>query len=274
MTERYRGWVEGYGLAARTSAQGEFLGDKRKTFGGVAGLGYTLAPGAAIGFTVDQSRTEAEVSPLSQSSRIDLTQLGINGAFESGAWVLAVAGVHGFGDIHSSRLDGPGFAEASYGVKLWGVLAELSHQWTIGNSRVVPKVGIEWTQTDTDSFIEAGGATPVSGTAQRSERTRAYAGSEFGHTFILDKSLFDIAVIAKVINNVSQTGGTMQVSSTTGVATPRIVQSVREGDWGFDTTAVASWFFAPGWRVYALYDGKFHDGFTSNGGTIGLEVKW
>ncbi len=274
MLERYRGWAEGYGLSSRSSASGEFTGDTRRTFGGVAGFGYTVAPGATIGFSVDQSRTDADVASLSQSSRIDLTQFGINGALERGAWVLAAAGVYGFGNVHSSRLDGGGFAEASYGVRMLGLLAEASYQWDIGNSRIVPKLGFDYMQTNTDAFTESGGAAPVSGLAQKSERTRAFAGAELGHTFVLDRSLLDLAFTGKVVDNLSQTGGDVQVSSTTGPAAPRIVQGAREGHWGFDATAVASWIFAPGWRFYALYDGRFHEGFTSNGGTAGLEVKW
>ena len=272
--DRYRAWAEGYGLSSRTSQQGEFTGDTRKTYGGVAGFAYTVAPGATLGFSVDQSRTDADVSSLTQSSRIDLTQVGMFTTLESGAWGLSVAGVYGFGDIHSSRLDGSSFAEASYGVWMVGLLAEVSYQWTIGNSRIVPKLGFDYVQTNTDSFVEGGGAAPVRGLAQKSERTRAFAGAEFGHTFILDRGLFDLAFTGKVIDNLSQTGGNVQVSSTTAVAAPRLVQGAREGVWGFDATAVASWVFAPGWRLYALYDGRFHDGFTSNGGTAGLEVKW
>ena len=27
-------------------------------------------------------------------------------------------------------------------------------------------------------------------------------------------------------------------------------------------------------RIYAVYDGKFRDGFQSNSGTLGLEFRW
>jgi outer membrane autotransporter protein len=274
MSERSRVWFEGYGLGSRTSAQGEFTGDTRKTWGGVAGVGYMLAPGASIGFSVDQSRTDADVNSLPQSSRIDLTQVGINGAIESGAWALAMAGVYGTGNIHSRRLDGSSFAEASYGVWILGFISELSYQISLGNSRIVPKAGFEYMQTNTDSYTEGGGAAPVSGIAQKAERSRGFAGAELGHTFQLERGLFDLAFTGKVINNFSQTGGQVTLSSTTAPAAPRLVQGAREGQWGFDAAAVASWIFAPGWKLYALYDGRFHDGFTSNGGTVGLEVKW
>src|SRR5262245_14919626 len=50
---RYRTWFEGYGISARTEAQGDFVGDKSKTYGGVAGFGARLAPGVNVGFSVD-----------------------------------------------------------------------------------------------------------------------------------------------------------------------------------------------------------------------------
>ncbi|MGE3148800.1 MAG: autotransporter domain-containing protein, partial [Pseudorhodoplanes sp.] len=132
----------------------------------------------------------------------------------------------------------------------------------------------EWTQTTADNFIESGGATPVLGNAQLSQRTRLSWGAELGHTFVLERSLLDLSFTGKMIDNVSQTGGVVQISSTAGPAAPRIVQAANEGRYGFDATAIVSWIFAPGWRLYGLYDGRFHDGFTSNGGTVGLEVKW
>ncbi len=34
---RFRSWAEAYGISARTGAQGDFVGDRRRTWGGVAG---------------------------------------------------------------------------------------------------------------------------------------------------------------------------------------------------------------------------------------------
>jgi hypothetical protein len=40
---RYRTWFQGYGISRQTDAQGDFVGDKRKALGGVAGFGARLA---------------------------------------------------------------------------------------------------------------------------------------------------------------------------------------------------------------------------------------
>src|SRR5947208_3333343 len=48
---RYRTWFEGYGNYTKTGAIGDFVGDNRKTWGGVAGIGARVAPGINIGFS-------------------------------------------------------------------------------------------------------------------------------------------------------------------------------------------------------------------------------
>src|ERR1700730_7357167 len=60
---RFRTWGEAYGISARTSAQGVFVGDRRQTWGGVAGLGARLAPGVNVGVSVDQKPYRHRRSP-------------------------------------------------------------------------------------------------------------------------------------------------------------------------------------------------------------------
>jgi hypothetical protein len=74
----FRAWGEAYGISATTGAQGFFVGDRRQTWGGVAGIGGRVAPGVNVGFSVDQSRTAIDVPLAFQSATLDLTQLGFN----------------------------------------------------------------------------------------------------------------------------------------------------------------------------------------------------
>src|SRR5256885_14502132 len=53
--QRYRAWFEGYGLRSHTDARGDFTGDSRKTYGGVAGGGAPLPPGPHLGASVAQN---------------------------------------------------------------------------------------------------------------------------------------------------------------------------------------------------------------------------
>jgi hypothetical protein len=58
---RYRGWGEAYGISTRTGAQLDFVGDRRQTWGGVAGVSATVAPGVNLGVSVDHSCTAIDV---------------------------------------------------------------------------------------------------------------------------------------------------------------------------------------------------------------------
>src|SRR5205085_6226018 len=88
---RYRTWFESYGISATNGPILDFAGDRRKTWGGVAGIGARVAPGINIGFSVDQSRTNIDVPLALQSASLDLTQLGFNASVDSGPWTWAMA---------------------------------------------------------------------------------------------------------------------------------------------------------------------------------------
>ena len=75
---RYRTWFEGYGNSAKNGAIGDFVGDSRKTWGGVAGIGARVAPGINLGFSVDQSRSAIDIPLALQSATIDLNSIGLH----------------------------------------------------------------------------------------------------------------------------------------------------------------------------------------------------
>ena len=143
---RYRTWFEGYGNSTKTGAVGDFVGDTRKTWGGVAGIGARVAPGINIGLSVDQSRSAIDIPLALQSATIDLTQIGFTASVDSGPWTWASAVVHGFGNINSRRDTGLGIASAGYNAKLDGVLSEISYYWTRDQNRIVPKAAFEYVQ--------------------------------------------------------------------------------------------------------------------------------
>jgi uncharacterized protein with beta-barrel porin domain len=145
---RFRTWGEAYGISARTGAQGDFVGDRRQTWGGVAGLGARVAPGVNVGVSVDQSHTAIDVPLALQSATLDLTQIGVNASVDRGPWTWAVALVHGFGKINSSRDTGFGTASAGYNAHIDGALTELSYYWSLDQSRIVPKAAFEMSARD------------------------------------------------------------------------------------------------------------------------------
>ncbi len=273
---RYRVWSELYGLTANTGAQQFFPGDARKTYGGVAGVAMNVTPSATVGFSVDQSKTRIDITGLPQHATLDLTQAGVNGAYEWGAWTVSGAAVAGVGNVDQSRetiANGP--ALATYRARLWGLIGEASYYIPLGSTRIVPKFGGDWTQTHTDGYSEVGGGLEaVSVPDAMANRGRIFAGAEVGNTWVRDSTVIDLSAYAKGIDILFQRVPNIAVSAVSGPATPITVFGVQESKYGIDTGAMASMRLSPIARIYAVYDGKFRDGFQSHSGTLGLEFRW
>ena len=270
---RFRSWGEAYGISAQTGAQGNFFGDHRQTWGGVAGLGARVMPGFNVGISVDQSHSAIDVPLALQSATLDLTQIGVNASVDKGPWTWAIALVHGFGKINSRRdtAFGGGFATAGYNARIDGGLTELSYYWSVDQSRIVPKAAFEYVSASTGSFQEVGGFAPVAVTGITVERSRILLGAEVGHYWIFDRKIFDLSAYGKFVDNVSQNFG----SSTVSLGPQSItVQGIGESQYGADAGAAASLSLTNTLRVYANYDGKFRAAMQSHQGTLGIELKW
>lgn len=267
----YRSWFEGYGTSARTDAQGTFVGDKRTTWGGIAGIGMSVAPGFDLGISVDQSRTNIDVPLAFQSAKLDLTQIGVNGAYSNGPWTAAFAVVHGFASVDAQRSTLLGPALSKYNGAIDGVLGELSYYKAFDQYRIVPKINLEYVVAHTDGYQEIGGFEPVSVGSSDGQRARVMAGAEIGHYWIVGQQIVDVSGYGKFVDNFSQTISPVLLSLGNANIS---VQGVRESQYGADTGANISWIINKTARLYANYDGKFRDGFTSQQGTVGVELKW
>jgi uncharacterized protein with beta-barrel porin domain len=268
---RYRTWFEGYGISVRTDAQGDFVGDKRKTFGGVAGFGARVAPGVNLGFSVDQSHTDIDVPLALQSATLDLTQIGFNGSVDKGPWTWAFAVVHGFGKVNSSRDTGFGLATAGYHAAVDGALTEISYYWTKDQMRVVPKGALEYVRATGAAFQEAGGLDPLNVGSSAIARARVMIGAEIGRYFIFDQKILDLSAYGKFVDNFSQNLGSVQVSLGTQNI---VVPGIGESRYGMDAGASASLSLTNTARLYVNYDGKFRNELTSHQGTVGFEYRW
>lgn len=268
---RYRTWFESYGISVRTDAQGDYVGDKRKTFGGVAGFGARLAPGVNLGFSVDQSHTDIDVPLALQSATLDLTQLGFNGSVDKGPWTWAFAVVHGFGKVRSSRDTGFGLATAGYRAAVDGALTEISYYWTNDQMRIVPKGALEYVRATSAAFQEAGGLDPFNVGSTAISRARVMIGAEIGRYFIFDQKVLDLSAYGKFVDNFYQNLGSVQVSLGTQSV---IVPGIGESRYGMDTGASASLSLTNTARLYINYDGKFRNELTSHQGTVGFEYRW
>jgi uncharacterized protein with beta-barrel porin domain len=270
----YRAWSELYGQSSQTGAQPSYPGDSRRTAGGVAGLAMTVAPGAMLGLSVDQSRTWIDIAGLPQHANFDLTQFGVNGAYELGAWTFSAAGVTGIARIRSDRDTSSGPATAAYDAALWGVIGEADYTIALGSARVVPKFGADWTKTRADPYAESGGIDAVSVPSATADRTRLFAGAEVGNTWITAGTVLDVSGYVRVVDIVSQHVPALTVSAVSGPATPVTVFGVTESKYGLDTGATASVRLSAIARLYAVYDGRFRDGYQSHTGTLGVEFRW
>jgi uncharacterized protein with beta-barrel porin domain len=268
---RFRTWGEAYGISARTGAQADFVGDRRQTWGGVAGLGAMVLPGVNVGFSVDQSRTAIDAPLALQSATLDLTQFGFNASVDKGPWTWAIALIHGFGKINSSRDTGFGFASAGYNAQIGGALTELSYYWSMDQSRIVPKAALEYVRATTGSFQEFGGLDPLAATGSSVERSRFLLGAEIGHYLIFDRKVFDLSAYGKFVDNVAQNFSSITVSLGPQSIS---VQGIGESQYGADAGASASVNLSKTVRLYANYDGKFRAAFQSHQGTVGAELNW
>jgi uncharacterized protein with beta-barrel porin domain len=268
---RFRTWGEAYGISTRNGPQADFVGDHRTTWGGVAGLGATVAPGVNLGVSVDQSRTSIDVPLALQSATLDLTQFGFNASVDKGPWTWAVALIHGFGKVNSSRDTGIGFADASYNARIDGALTELSYYWNIDQSRIVPKAALEYVRATTGSFQEVGGFGPLTASGATVERSRVLIGAEVGHYWIFDQKIFDLSAYGKFIDNTSQNFSSITVSLG---AESISVQGIGESRYGADAGASASLGLSNTARLYLNYDAKFRAALQSHQGTLGLELKF
>ena len=261
---RYRTWFEGYGFSGRNGAIGDFVGDRRTTWGGVAGIGARVAPGINVGSAIDL--------PLAlQSATIDLTQLGFTASVDSGPWTWASAVVHGFGDVNSRRDTGLGLSTAGYSARLDGVLSEISYYWSKDQGRIVPKAAFEYVRARTGALQEIGGLDPLAATAPTVQRGRLLIGAEVGHYWIFDRKILDLSAYGKFVDNLVQNFSDITVSLGSQSIT---FQGIGESRYGADAGASASLSLTNTARLYVNYDAKFRSLMQSHQGTVGIELKW
>jgi len=269
--QMFRSWAEFYGVSSRTDPQGTFTGDQRRSYGSVAGFGATVLPGLDLGATVDLSSSKIDMPASLQSADLGLTQVGVNASYTLGAFTLAAVFVHGWGNIAAERDTLIGPALSNYHGRLDGALGEVSYYWSMGQSRIIPKLGVEYVRAVTDGFSEIGGFNPVTAAPVTGDRAKILAGAELGHYFVLDSHVLDLSGYGKLVDNVMQNLDPLAITAHGQVIA---VQGVVESQYGADAGAGLSYGLSQALRVYANYDGKFRQNFVSHQGTLGLEVRW
>jgi hypothetical protein len=98
-------------------------------------------------------------------------------------------------------------------------------------------------------------------------------GAELGHSWFVQKTIMDVSVYGRLVDNLSQNFGTLQISDPAASA-PQFIAGVRESDFGADAGAMLSAKVTDVMRLYAVYDGRFRSNFTSHSGTLGAEFRF
>ena len=208
---RYRTWFEGYGNFTKTGAVGDFVGDSRKTWGGVAGIGARVAPGFNIrpfdrpeplrdrysaGAAIGDDRPDADrLHGLGRQWAVDLGQRG-------GARLRQ----HQFAPRH----------------RLWPCDRRLQcaarrrpdrDQLLLDQDqgRIVPKAAFEYVRAPTGALQEFGGLDPV---PQQGRRSSAGGSCGRGGRPLLDirQKIFDLSAYGKFVDNVLQNFSEITVS--------------------------------------------------------------
>ncbi|MBI4273259.1 MAG: autotransporter outer membrane beta-barrel domain-containing protein, partial [Rhizobiales bacterium] len=143
-----------------------------------------------------------------------------------------------------------------------------------GHWRVVPKIGIDGSHGHNDAFVESGGSLPVTATEQSTFRARAFAGVETGYSWYVGQTLYDVSAYGRAVEIIHQSVDPVIVTANNGTTSPRSVPGVVDGRFEFDTGASASVRLSNLTRLYAVYDGRFRDGYHAHGGTLGIEFRW
>jgi uncharacterized protein with beta-barrel porin domain len=272
---RYRAWMEGYGIWSRTSAQGAIPGNDRRMYGLAGGFSYQVTPNWRLGFGVDQGWQNVDLDAVSESAKIDMTQVGVHAAYRSRPWLANVAAVFGFGGVNASHgnLGLGGTAAASYDVRMWGVLGEVGRRFMFGDVRVIPKVGFDWIGVHTDGFTETGGLALVVG-SHSAERARLWGGAEVGRRFASGASVIDLSAYGRLVGVVSGDQVLLPVAFAGAPGVPLTISGTRENDLGIDAGAKASIAVSRNALIYAAYDGRFRDGYEAHAASGGIKVRW
>ncbi len=209
--------------AARTSAQDTFTGDKRRTFGGIAGVAATVAPGFTLGVSVDQSSTKVDISNFPQSGRIDLTQVSVKRAYETGNWIFGGALIYGSGRVHSTPLRHDGRDHGRLRRKTVGPArrGELLHQ--PAEQLAARAEGHRGLDHSANRRLHRNRHRQRGLRRQRRhlDARAITAGAELGHSWLVDRKLFDSRSMGASSTTWCKTWARSRSITHTGAAAPR-----------------------------------------------------
>ncbi|MFT4026177.1 MAG: autotransporter outer membrane beta-barrel domain-containing protein [Novosphingobium sp.] len=260
-----RMWAEGYGVWSKARASGGIPGDDRSQYGFAAGLAGNLTPNFTLGLGIDHGNTNVRLDNGFERGDIRLTQFGLYGGYTAGPWFANLAGTFGVGEVNTQN-NLLGLTTARYDLTTAGVLGEAGYRMQLGDWRVTPSLGFDYTMVRSDGFTETG-TLALTAPARTAGRTRLWAGLDAGQRL----GAFDWSVYGRLVGVVS---GDERLLPVTFYNLPMTVTGNKEAKLGGDAGARFAWRFAPGAELFARYDGRFRDGFTAHAASAGLKVRF
>ena len=97
-------------------------------------------------------------------------------------------------------------------------------------------------------------------------------GAEVGHSWFSGKTIMDLSAYGRLVDNLSQNPGIVQVSDSLGPL--QSLSGLRESDFGADAGATLSAKLSDAVRLYVLYEGRYRSNFTSHSATAGAEFRF
>jgi len=270
----WHAWAETYGYFIREGSSASFPGDTREALGVNGGIGYDLTNNFRLGAAFDVGETRIDADAVGERATVDLSEVGLYGAWRSGPFYASAAGTLGWGSASTTVAPtGLGVADsASNSLAVDSVSAETGYHIALQGFTLTPSLGGAWFHVDSGGFTESGSAFALTGPSSSYDRAKGWLGLDIAKSFDLaGGSVLDVEAYAKAVG----IGGTRQIAvpvSFVGGTTPLAIDGANPGALGADLGAKLSWRFAANASLTASYEARLRQGYTAQTGMAGIRI--
>ncbi|BCW90843.1 hypothetical protein sos41_40190 [Alphaproteobacteria bacterium SO-S41] len=239
---------------------------------GVAGsAGSDLVLGAAVQWARSEFDVHDRFAP--ENLTLELTQLGLFGAWQTGDFTLA--GSAGYGTGTADTIIGNqtvGLARASKDETLWTVGLEAGYDIDLGDTILTPVVGLYHVNVSLDGFTEAGTGPLLTGFESDAERTRLYMGVDAMAQWGAADRPVTLALKARAFNDLGDSDGLANLAFLSAPTVRLAAHGPAVGRWGADLGAGLAMTIGDRTDLYARYDGQFREGAQTHAVSAGIRL--
>lgn len=269
---RGRAWFEAYQADDAADGDGAVVAETKQSEQGAQGaLGYRVAPGVVVGAGAAYGRSNIDVAAgdFPEAGRVRLTQAGAFAEGQWGGWRLAAAATTGRGAAHT---DVAGANIARYSLRVNGVSAQVGYEVSAGDWSLTPEVGASSVRAENDRFAESGSLLSLAVDDQAATRRRVWVAASLAGAMAVRGIVLHPELRASLAD--VDDGGPLLASF---LATPSSVSPLAGGDVGHSETGIVAGLSAqlsPASVLRFSYNGRFRDGYRSNGAGLALRIVW